>query len=245
MATTRTHHKKISRKELKQPDEFFSFLEQSRAFILDNLQQVILSAAIVLAAALIAIGIYSYERHRDNVAGDRFYRAMTELSQKNYKDAENDFEQLADDEPGRRVGQLSRFYLASAYLEDGKPDKARDALIGFLASSHDPAFTNLALDELGVVYEKLGEFKKAEGAYSQAAGVSGPIQTEAQLAVARMMLRQGNKAGAIKIYQEYLQEHPFTRDRATVAEALAELGAPAAARAPAVPTPPASAPITH
>ena len=86
MATTRTHHKKISRKELKQPDEFFSFLEQSRVFILDNLQQVILSAAIVLAAALIAarlpagrghvrasgprlLGLGELERIRDDLAG--------------------------------------------------------------------------------------------------------------------------------------------------------------------------------
>lgn len=232
MATTRTHHKKISRKELKQPDEFFTFLEQSRAFILGNLQQVITSAAVVLAAALIAIGIYTYERHRDAVAGDRFYRAMTELTQKNYKQAESDFEKLAEDEPGRRVGQLARFYLASAYLEDGKPEHARDALIAFLASSHDPAFTNLALNELGVVYENLGDLKKAQGAYSQAASVAGPMSTDAQLAAARMMLKQGNQAQAIKVYQDFLQEHPFAQERATVAEALAQLGAPASPGSP-------------
>lgn len=241
MATTRTHHKKISRKELKQPDEFFTFLEQSRTFISDNLTQVITSAAIVLAAALLAIGIYTYERHRDAVAGDRFYSAMAELTNKHYPQAESAFEKLAEDEPGRRVGKLARFYLASAYLEDGKPEKARDTLIEFLSSSHDPAFTNLALDELGVVYERLGDYKKAEGAYSQAASVPGPIQFDAQLAVARMMLRQGNKAGAIKIYQSYLQEHPFSQDRATVVEALAQLGA-AASTAPAAFAPPPSAP---
>ncbi len=242
MATTRTHHRKISRKELKQPDEFFTFLEQSRDFIFDNLTQVITSAAIVLAASLIAFGIYTYERHRDDVAGDRFYSAMAQLNQKNYREAESDFGKLAEDEPGRRVGQLSRFYLASAYLEDGKPDKARDALIAFLASSHDPTFTNLALDELGVTYEKLGDYKKAEGAYSQAASVDGPMQAQAQLGLARMMLKQGNKTGAIKIYQQYLQEHPFTQERATVAEALAQLGAPASPPAPATFALPKAAP---
>jgi tetratricopeptide (TPR) repeat protein len=225
MATTRTHHKKISRKELKQPDEFFTFIGEARDFLLDNLRQVIISAAIVLAAALLAIGVYIYERHLDNLAGDQFYAAMSALNQKNYKQAEAGFEKLAQSEPGREVGKLSRFYLGSAYFESGDLNKARDTLVAYLAESRDPVFTNLALTDLAVVYERLGEFKKAEGAYSQAASVPGPEQTRAQLGVARMILKQGDLATAIKAYQTFLQEHPFSQDRQTVVETLAQLGA--------------------
>src|SRR5579872_145013 len=99
MATTRTHHKKISRKELKQPDEFQSFISSAQEFIGNNLQQVIVSASIVLAAGALAVGIYYYEIHRDNLAGDRFYSAVSELNNKNYAQAETDFQKLADDEP--------------------------------------------------------------------------------------------------------------------------------------------------
>src|SRR5579864_9562304 len=117
MATTRTHIK-INRKELKQPDEFQSFVTNAQEFLRTNLQQVIVSASIVIAASALAIGIYYYEIHRDDVAGDRFYSALSELNQKNYKQAEADFDKLAKDEPGREVGKLARFYLGSAYFQE-------------------------------------------------------------------------------------------------------------------------------
>src|ERR1700735_1960200 len=128
MANTRTTHK-ITRKELKQPDEFQSFVTNAQEFLRNNLQQVIVSAAVVLVAGAFAVGLYYYEIHRDAVAGDRFYNAISELNKKQSPQAEADFEKLANDEYGREVGRLSRFYLGSAYFQDGKLDKARDALV--------------------------------------------------------------------------------------------------------------------
>src|ERR1700693_1973226 len=109
MATTRTQ--KISRKELKQPDEFQTFVANAQQFLLNNLQQVIVSAAVVLVAGAFAVGLYYYEIHRDAVAGDRFYTAISELNKKQYARAEADFEKLANDESGRDVGRLSPFDL--------------------------------------------------------------------------------------------------------------------------------------
>jgi len=229
MATTRTHHKRISRKELKQPDEFQSFVANAQEFLLNNLQQVIVSASIVLAAGALAVGIYYYEIHRDTIAGDRFYSAISELHQKNYKQAEADFEKLAKDEPEREVGKLARFYLGSAYLQEGQLEKARDALVAYVPNAKDDLFASMAYEDLGVTYEKMGDLKKAQGAYSQAATIRGPEQARAELQVARILAAQGDKAGAINAYQSFLTSHPFSQDRQTVIEALAELGATPAA----------------
>lgn len=232
MATSRTRHHKLTRKELKQPDEFQTFVENAETFLLDHLQQAIVSAAIVLAAGAILLGVYYYEVHRDAVAGNQFYSALTALNQKNYKQAEAAFEKLAADEPSRDVGKLSRFYLGTAYLADGDLPKARDAFVSYLtqAPKRLDLFTSLASEDLGVVYEKLGDYKKAEGAYSAAATISGPSQAQAELDVARMRLKQGDKQGAIAAYQQFLAMHPFSQDRQTVIEALAQLGvAPKAA----------------
>ena len=225
MATTRTHHKKISRKELKQPDEFQSFVANAQEFLFNNLQQVIVSGSIVLAAGALAVGIYYYEIHRDTIAGDRFYSAIGELKQKNYNQAEADFEKLAEDEPGREVGKLARFYLGSAYFQEGQLEKARDALVSYVPDAKDDLFASMAYEDLGVIYEKMGELKKAQGAYAQAAAIPGPEQTRAELQVARLMAEQGDQAGAIKAYQSFLTSHPFAQDRQTVIEALANLGA--------------------
>ena len=225
MATTRTHHKRISRKELKQPDEFQSFVANAQQFLRSNLQQVIVSSSIVLAAGALAVGIYYYEVHRDTLAGDRFYSAIGELNQKNYTQAEADFQKLAQDEPEREVGKLARFYLGSAYFQEGQLEKARDALVAYVPDAKDDLFASMAYEDLGVIYEKMGDLKKAQGAYAQAAAIPGPEQPRAQLQVARLMAAQGDKAGAIDAYQHFLLINPFSRDRQTVIEALANLGA--------------------
>ena len=62
----------------------------------------------------------------------------------------------------------------------------------------------MAYEDLGVIYEKMGDLKKAQGAYSQAATIRGPEQTRAELQVARIMAAQGDKAGAINAYQSFL-----------------------------------------
>ncbi len=226
MATTRTHHR-ISRKELKQPDEFQTFVASAQEFLWANLQQVIVSSSIVLAAGALAVGIYYYEIHRDNIAGDRFYSAISELNAKNYTQAEADFQKLVQDEPGREVGKLARFYLGSAYFQEGQLEKSRDTLVAYVPDAKDDLYASMAYEDLGVIYEKMGDLKKAQGAYSQAAAISGPEQPRAQLQVARLMAAQGDKLGAIHTYEQFLMANPFSRDRQTVIEALANLGASA------------------
>jgi tetratricopeptide (TPR) repeat protein len=225
MPTTKTHQRKIVRKQLRQPDEFQSFFDNARHFVLENLNQVIFSAVIVLVAAAVAVGTYAYERHRDNLAADQFYAAMTALRQKDYKQAEARFAQLAGQEPGREVGRLARFYLGLAYLRENALKPARDAFVAYLAQGPSPLFANLAQSNLALVYERLGEYGKAERAYSEAAATPGPEQTSAALGAARMLLKQGKKQEAIKAYRDFLAAHPFASERQYVLETLALLGA--------------------
>src|SRR5260221_9832520 len=161
----KTTQRKISQKELKQPDEFTTLFESAQNFILGNLRQVFISAGIVAAIGAIAIGVYYYEQHLDAVASTQFYTALTALKAGQYQAAETQFQKLADEGSSRRLGRLARFYTASAYLGDNNLPKARDTLVAFLAEERDPLFTSLALTNLAVVYERMGEWKKAGGAY--------------------------------------------------------------------------------
>ena len=63
-----THRRKITQKELKAPDEFTTFVDSARDFLVNNLTQVLVSTAVVVVVGAIVIGVYYYERHRDNVA---------------------------------------------------------------------------------------------------------------------------------------------------------------------------------
>ena len=122
---------------------------------------------------------------------------------------------------------LARFYVASAYIADGDLPDARDSLVAFLAEERDPLFRSLALTNLAVVYERMADWKKAAGAYQQAAADPGPEQARAELGVARMLAKSGDKQGAIAAYRGFLNAHPFAQQRQDVMESLALLGAPA------------------
>ena len=222
-----THRRKLTQKELRAPDEFTTLIDNARDFFFDNLTQVIVSAGVVVAVGAIVIGVYYYERHRDTLASARFYDAITALNAGQNKTAETGFKQLADEEPGRRLGRLSRFYLANSYLADADLPNARDSLVAFLAEERDPLFRSLALTNLAVVYEKMADWKKAAGAYQQAAADPGPEQVRAELGVARMLAKSGDKQGAVAAYRAFLNAHPFAQQRQDVLESLALLGAPA------------------
>ncbi len=226
-------HRKVTRKELKQPDEFETLLDDIGAFFVENLQQILIASGIILALGAIVVSIYFYERHRDEAAGSNFYSALQQLRDNNYKAAATGFEALADAEPGRRIGRLARFYLASAYIGEDDLLKARDTLVQFVAEEHDPLYTNLALANLGVVYERMGDYRKAAGAYGQAASVPGPEQQRAELGVARVLAKAGDKAGAVAAYRGFLAAHPFAQQRSDALESLAKLGVQPEASAPA------------
>jgi predicted negative regulator of RcsB-dependent stress response len=222
-----THRRKLTQKELRAPDEFTTLIDNARDFFFNNLTQVIVSAGVVVAVGAIVIGVYYYERHRDTLASARFYDAITALNAGQNKTAETGFKQLSDEEPGRRLGRLSRFYLANSYLADGDLPNARDSLVAFLAEERDPLFRSLALTNLAVVYERMADWKKAVTAYQQAAADPGPEQVRAELGVARMLAKSGDKQGAIAAYRAFLNAHPFAQQRQDVLESLALLGAPA------------------
>jgi predicted negative regulator of RcsB-dependent stress response len=224
-----SHYRKISQKELRAPDDFTAFVESAQQFFLENLRQVLISAGVVVLVGAIVIGVYYYERHRDSVASAQFYDAITALNAGQNKDAEAQFKKLADEEPGRRLGRLSRFYLANAYIADGDLANARDSLVAFLADERDPTFRSMALTNLAVVYERMADWKKAAEAYRQASADPGPEQARAELGVARMLAKAGDKPGAVAAYRSFLTEHPFAQQRQDVLESLALLGAPAEA----------------
>jgi len=223
MATTT--RPKLSRKELKQPDEFISFLDQTLAFVEENLSRVIFGAVALVALLGIIFAFRFYYQHQQRIAAEDFYTAVSALERKDYKAAEQGFMQLADHQPGQSLGRLARFYLGSTYLDQAQPSKARAALAAYLQAGGTPPFTQLALCQLGSANEDLGDFKKARDAYAHAAALEGPERERAALDSARMLALLGDRRGAIAAYQAFLKTNPYATQRPDVVEALANLGA--------------------
>lgn len=229
MAST---HRKLSRKELKRPDEFTTLVEAGQQYLTTHVGEILAGAAVIAAAIAVVVAIRFYQQHRAATAANQFYQAFSALDTKDYKGAEQSFLRLAHDAPGLQVGRLARFYLGTCYLEQNQLAPARDAFHDYLAGEHDPMFGSLAMVNLGVVYERLGKLDQAESSYRQAAGTPGPEQLRAELAVARILALEGKSQAAIDEYRRFLNEHPFAPEREEAMEAMAELGASPVAAAP-------------
>ncbi len=237
MAST---HRKLRRKDLKQPDEFTTLVEAARYYLSTHLGEMLAAAAVIAAAIAVVLAVRFYQQHRAATAANEFYQAFNALDAKDYKRAEQQFLKLSHDAPGLQVGRLARFYLGTCYLEQNQLAQARDAFRDYLAGEHDSMFGSLAMVNLGVVYERLGKLDQAESSYREAAGTPGPEQLHAQLAVARIMAHEGKSQSAIDEYRRFLNEHPFAPEREEAMEAMAELGAAPAAAAPVSASTPAS-----
>jgi len=205
--------------------------------------EVLLGATALLVVVAIALGFYYYEARRGRAAAARFDEAIGELESGKYDAAEHALSTLADDEPHRAVGRLANLYLATAYLAQKEPAKARDTLLRYLAEDDASLFRGAALDNLAVTYEEMGNYKQAEDAYRQASKIEGPEQTRAQLGMARMLQKQGKRAEAISVYDDFLTQNPYAPERTDVIERLAQLGVAPASETPIMKTiKPASAP---
>ncbi|MBF6559536.1 MAG: tetratricopeptide repeat protein [Candidatus Binataceae bacterium] len=231
-----TSHYRLDPKELRQPDEFVTLADRTWEYVNNHLGRVIVVAVALIAIASVAFGVGFYYQHRERVESASFYAALTALDQKKYNDAAAGFSALSQTGAGR-LAQLAQLYLATAYLDANQPAKARDALAAYLAAGSQPLFKEMALMQLGVVNENLGDFKAAHQAYSDAAALNGPESHTAQIEAARTLARLGDTAGAIAAYRQFLAANPFSEERTDVIEALAQLGA-----APAATTPGTSAP---
>jgi tetratricopeptide (TPR) repeat protein len=226
-----TRHK-ISRKELKQPDEFQTVFETAALFFELHLTEVLLGAAALLVVVAIALSFFYYEAQRGRAASARFDQALSELQGGKYESAEKELSSLAADEPHRAVGRLANLYLANAYLAQKEPAKAREALLRYLAGDDASVFRDAALDDLAVTYEELGDYKQAEATYRQASAIEGPEQARAELGMARMLQKQGKRNEAVAVYRDFLAQHPYAPERTLVLETLAQLGVSPATAAP-------------
>jgi tetratricopeptide (TPR) repeat protein len=219
-------HRRVSRKALKQPDEFVSALDWIGDLVSQNLARVIIGAVALVAAVAVAFVASFYSQYRQRIASEQFYRAINALSDRDYQTAQQGFSVLARNDSRRTLGDLARFYLATVYLAQNQASKARDALQDYLAEGPSNLFRQMALTQLGVADEDLRDYRGARAAYVEAAQLNGPEKARAQIGAARTLALMGDRADAIAAYQQFLRDNPFAQQRTEVIEALAQIGAP-------------------
>jgi outer membrane protein assembly factor BamD (BamD/ComL family) len=227
---------RLTRKDLRQPDEFQTLSRQALEFVETNRTAVIaaLGAIIVVLLAIVAYRMISQSREAS--ASAAYTEARTLLTEKKYADAASKFDDVASRYSGTSYGPLALLERGNALLLNDQASDAAAAYERFLQSSPPTDYLRqLGHTRLGYAQEKLGKPADAERSFGTAAAEPGPYAAEALLGAARNAEVAGDAAKAKDRYTQLLEKYPTSDYRAVASAHLLALGGtlPAAQKAPA------------
>jgi len=228
---------KLTRKDLRQPDEFQTLSRQALEWVEQNRNVVIaaLGAVIVVLIAVVAYRMISQSREAS--AATAYAEARTLLNDKKYADASARFDEVANRYSSTSYGALAVLERGNALLLNGQPADAVAAYQRYLQSSPLTDYLRqLGHTRLGYAQEQLGKPGEAAQSFMTAASELGPFTAEALFGAARNAEAGGDSAKAKDLYAQLLEKHPTTEHRAVATAHLLALGGtlPSPQGAPAV-----------
>jgi predicted negative regulator of RcsB-dependent stress response len=229
MATARSH-KRVTRKDLRQPDWFQVATE--RAFeIYKHHSGKVIAAVSAFIFLLIVLWAWDFYRDRQNLkASEEFGRAAGFYQAEKYREAIAAFENVAT----FRWSHYARFahlYQANSYLALNELDKALAGAQRFLAATADNSlYRQIALVTLASIEERKGQVKEALQHYSQAERINAAFRVKATLGKARTSEQTGDLKAALGAYREYVKENGASPFGLKIAELEAKIGSEVATK---------------
>lgn len=216
MATTQS--RKITRKELRQPDRFQVASEKALEYFQSHKNLVF---AVVGVLVLIGLGILGWQlfKERQNDAAALEFTDATALYQaEKYREALTAFEKVQSYRWSRYAG-LAHLYQANSHIALGELDKALSSgQRAVTASQSNTLYRQLALMALANAAEQKNDCRQAIESYNEARKITAAQQDEALLGKARCLEKTGDAAGALAAYKEYVKDQPTSILSAKVAE---------------------------
>jgi predicted negative regulator of RcsB-dependent stress response len=240
MATA--NHYKVTRKALREPDEFQTLTTQAVDWFRANQSLAVTVASGAVAIAAVILGLEWYSQRQAEDAAVHLQGAQAVFQAKRYAEAAAEFAAVTTAHPRTPSGHIAALYRAHALAEQPDAAAAATAYSEYLAST--PATDYLrqeALVGLAHASEATQKTDAAQDAYRQAADIVGPFRSQAQLGLARLEEAAGHTEQAKTLYTEALKAPDLD---AETRQSLAARFPDAVERKPAVPpagadTPPA------
>jgi tetratricopeptide (TPR) repeat protein len=225
MATT----KKISRKELKQPDEFVSFSVRAIEYAQGHSREIIIGIASVVVLSLLIWAWTAYAEKKEVAASRLVAQAQSLLKPSSpggvaeqagidpsARDPEAEgrareiLEDVVDNYGRTSACPVARILLGQIYYDKGDYDKAivtyEEVLKG---KNRKPELTALAWEGLAYAHEAKEDFTEALGCYQELAKMPlTNIQGWAYMGVARCYEKLQEYEKALDAYRTLLVEQP-------------------------------------
>lgn len=218
-------HKRLTRKDIRQPDKFVTLTGQ--------LLEVAQSHKITIAASLTAVVVFSlglwgfqlYKQRQNRLAAQNYSQALALYHDGRYRESLDAIERL-NSLRWARFRNLGMLYRANAYLALGDPQKAVTATHSFLENGQqDPLLKQLGLLILAYAQERSGQCKDAVETYSEAEKLPGAFREDGLLGKARCALQLNEFKSALESFRRYIHDYPESERVTEISLRIQELEA--------------------
>ena len=203
-----TASRRISRKQLRQPDWFQLATENALEYFQTHKTVVVSAAAAAVVIIAFVWGWQIFKAKQDIAASHEFTKALALYQGEKYRAAIAAFEAVQTYR-WSRYAVLAHLYLANSYLATKDIDKAVSAAQRSLTATRpNTLYRQIALFTLASAEEQKNQCQTAIEHYSNAQKIAGALQSSAALGKARCAEQLGDTKTAIATYKEYLKDNP-------------------------------------
>jgi TolA-binding protein len=196
---------KLTRKEIKSPDEFRKSISGMVEFISDNYIKFVIGIGLTIVIVLGILAVNIYREKQDLEANLRFQTAIGDYTSGNTETALSEFTGIMDNYPDSKISDIALYYIGLINFEKGKYDDAILRLNEFLSIQNtDTILKDAANYTIGVANFKKGSWQSAIESFSKLNSDESPYAKQAQLLLALALEKQGKRVEAEEIYQQVL-----------------------------------------
>jgi predicted negative regulator of RcsB-dependent stress response len=227
MATT---SRRISRKELRQPDWFQTFTERALEYYYRQQVAVYVGLAVVVLLLLSIWGWGLFKDSQDSMAAQEFGQAMNQYHAGKYPEAVASLKNVQTYR-WSRYGNLAQLYEANSYLALNDFPKAINAVERFIAGT-DPnsLMRQIGLLTLADIEERQSQCKEAIKNYSDAGKIKAAFAERAFLGEARCAVQMGDLLRGLAAYRQLVKDEPESQLASYVRFQISELESKIAAQ---------------
>lgn len=223
----RTASKRITRKDIRQPDRFLTLVRRFASF--STTHRPVLTGTIV-AVAVVAGAILSWDFYRtrqNRLASEEYARAVDLYHAGKYREA---LEPLGRLEIYRSsfYSRLGMLYAANTQAALQDTAKSAETLKQLIAQEQKNALVRqAAYASLAYTQEQRGQFQEAANSFAEAEKIDGPLKPDATLGRARASRLAGNFKDALAAYKKFLADNPDSERASEISVRVQELEAKA------------------
>jgi tetratricopeptide (TPR) repeat protein len=209
--------RKITKKKLKEPDEFITLSQRVFLFITGHLKKVVTGGIVFLAILLLIIFFQMWEKQKEGEAFRDFSLAMEiyqragsgspeKLPMQN-KDVLAKFDEVITKFPRTSSGKLSLLYKGNVYLRLGEFEEAAKAYQTFLEKAGKERIYRLfAMEGLGFAYQGKRDYENAVRTYQKILEMGDSAQmVDAYLNMGFCYEKLGKNKEALENYKQFLK----------------------------------------